>query len=202
MFIDEFTTWIADQLMSDGNILLLGVFTMQINRIDTDVDIKILNDTMEALGLQQWVDFGTHHLGNITDLIFTELASKIEILSCAPGQFISDQCMVTCEIKYKNDSPTEENITYHRISKLDTDAFIKDLVLTGVTDDLDPAMMIHVFQHKLSRVHDKHTPIMTRKLPARQPKPWFNEDIKEQKWRKYRENHQWLGFKVEKYSTD
>ena len=59
---------------------------------------------------------------------------------------------------------------------------MKDVVLTGVTDDLDTAMMIHVFQHELGRVLDKHAPIMTRKLPARQPKSWFNEDIKEQKW--------------------
>ena len=44
-------------------------------------------------------------------------------------------------------------------------------------------MMVHVFQHELSRVLDKHVPIMTRKLPARQPKPMFNEDIKEQKWK-------------------
>ena len=58
---------------------------------------------------------------------------------------------------------------------------MKDLVLTGVTDSLDPAMMIHVFQHELSRVLDKPAPITTRKLPARQPKPWFNKDIKEQK---------------------
>ena len=64
-------------------------------------------------------------------------------------------------MKYKRDKFTEENITYHRISKIDTDAFMKDSVLTWVTDDLDPAMMIHVFQHELSRVLDKHAPIMT-----------------------------------------
>ena len=84
---------------------------------------------------------------------------------------------------------------------------MKDLVLTGVTDDLDPTMMIHVFQHELSRDLDKHAPIVTRNPPVRQPKPWFNEDIKEQKqkvqrremiWRKYKENHQWLASKVEK----
>ena len=129
------------------------------------------------------------------------------MLSCTPSPFISDHYIVKCEIKYKKDRPTEENITYHKISKRDTDAFLKDLVLTGVTDDLDLAMMIHVFQHELCRVLDKHTPILTRKLPARQPKPWFNEDIKEQKqkvqrreriWRKYRETHQWLAFKAEK----
>ena len=69
MFIAEFTKWIAVQLMSDGNILYLGDFNMQTNRIDTDVDNKIFIDTMEALGLQQWVDLRTHHLGNTIDLL-------------------------------------------------------------------------------------------------------------------------------------
>ena len=84
---------------------------------------------------------------------------------------------------------------------------MKDLVLTRVTDNLDSAMMIQVFQHELSRVLDEHAPIITKRLPTRLPKLWFNEDIKEQKqkvqrreriWRKFKENHQWLAFKEEK----
>ena len=119
-------------------------------------------DTMEVLGLQQWVDFGTQHLGNTINLVFTELASNIEMLGCTPDPFISNHCMVKCEIKYKRDRPTEENITYCKTNKIDTDAFRKDLLLTGVTDDLDPAMMIHVFQQELSRVLDKHALKITR----------------------------------------
>ena len=181
LFIDEFTAWIVEQLTTDSNILLMGDFNMQTNKIDTNTDIKIFMDTIEALGLQQWVDFGTHCLGNTIDLVFTELASNIEILKCTPGPFISYHCVVKCEIKHNRDRPKDENMTYHKINKIDTDAFMKDLVLTGVTDDLDPAMMIHVFQLELSRVLDKHAPIITERLPIRQPKPWFNEDIKEQK---------------------
>ena len=179
MFIDEFTVWIVDQLTTDGNILLLGDFNMQTNRCDTNADKKIFMDTIEALGLQQWVDFGTYHLGNTIDLVFTELASNIEILRCTPGPFIFDDCVVKCEIKHKRDRPIVENTTYYKINKIDINAFVKDLVLTGDTDHLDPAMMIHVFQHELCRVLDKHAPMVTRKLPIRQPKPWFNEDIKE-----------------------
>ena len=93
MFIEEFTKWIGYQLTTDGNILPLGDFNMQTNRIDTDVDIKIFMDTTEALGLQQWVDFGTHHLGNTIDLVFTEPVSNIEMLRCTPGPFISDHCV-------------------------------------------------------------------------------------------------------------
>ena len=76
MSMDEFTAWIADQLTMESNILLLGDFNMQTNKIDTDADIKIFMNTIEALGLQQWVDFGKHHLGNAIDLVFTELASN------------------------------------------------------------------------------------------------------------------------------
>ena len=89
MFIDEFTAWIVDQLTTDGNILLLGDFNIQTNKIDTDADIKIFMDTMEALGLQQRVDFGTHHLGNTINLVFTELASNIEMLRWTPSYLIT-----------------------------------------------------------------------------------------------------------------
>ena len=84
MFIDKFTVWIVDQLTTAGNILLLGDFNKQTNKIDTNADIEIFMDTIEKLGLQQWVDFETHHLGNTIDLVFTELASNIEMLRCTP----------------------------------------------------------------------------------------------------------------------
>ena len=116
MFFDEFTAWIVDQLSTESNIVLLGDFNMQTNKIDTDADIKIFMDTIEALGLQQWVDFGTHCLGNTIDLVFTVLASNIEMMKCTPGPFISDHCVVKCEINYKRDRPTEEYITYRKIS--------------------------------------------------------------------------------------
>ena len=207
MFMDEFTAWIADQLTTESNILLMGDFNMQTNKIDTDADIKTFMDIIEALGLQQWVDFGTHHLGNTIDLVFNELASNIEIVKCTLGPFISDHCIVKCEINYKRDRPIEEYIRYHRISKIDTDAYTKDLLLTKITDDLELDTMIDVFQQELVRVLDEHAPLIGKRLQTRKPKPWFREDIKEQKqkvrrreriWRRYREDHQWLAFKSEK----
>ena len=132
---------------------------MQTNKIDTNADIKISMDTMEELGLQQWVDFGTHHLGNTINLVFTELASNIEMMRCTPGPFISDHCVVKCEIKYRRDRPMEEYIRYWKINKIDTDAFVKDLLLAKTTDDLDLATMLDVFQQELGKVLDEHAPI-------------------------------------------
>ena len=42
IFIDEFTAWIVDQITTEGNILLLGHFNMQTNKIHTNADIKFL----------------------------------------------------------------------------------------------------------------------------------------------------------------
>ena len=111
------------------------------------------------------------------------------------------------EINYKRDWPIEEYIRYRRISKIDTDAYTKDLLLTRITDDLELDTMIDVFQQELVRVLDEHAPLIGKRLQTRKPKPWFREDIKEQKqkvhrreriWRRYREDHQWLAFKSEK----
>ena len=98
---------------------------MQTNKIDTDADIKIFMDTIEALGLQKWVGFGTHHLGNTIDLVFTGLATNIEMMRCTPGPFISNHCVVKYEIKYRRDRPIEEYIRYWKINKMDNDAFVR-----------------------------------------------------------------------------
>ena len=74
---------------------------MQTNKIDTDADTKAFMEIIEALGLQQWVDFGTHRLGNTIDLVFNELASNIEIVKCTPGPFISDHCIVKWRLTTK-----------------------------------------------------------------------------------------------------
>ena len=50
--------------------------------------------------------------------------------------------------------------------------------------------MIDVFQQELGRVLDEHAPMITKRLPIRQPKPWFSEDIKEQN-RKYIEEREY-----------
>ena len=55
----------------------------------------------------------------------------------------------------------EEYIRYWKINKIDTDAFVKDLLLAKITDNLDLAMMIDVFQQELGRVLDEHAPIIT-----------------------------------------
>ena len=78
MFLDDLTNHVTEWMLSFKNILIGGNFNIHID--DTvDPDEQIINDTMEALGLQQHVTFPTHQAGNTLDLIFTETTSKLDI---------------------------------------------------------------------------------------------------------------------------
>ena len=72
MSIDDLTNYLTKWMASYRNIIICGIFNMYIDDL-TDIAAQKFNDTMEALGLQQHVNFENHCAGNILDLIFTEI---------------------------------------------------------------------------------------------------------------------------------
>ena len=67
----------------------------------TDNNSKIFVDMMEALGLQQHVNQPTHQKGNIWDLIFTEITSKINVKEIEILDFISYHWLNSATIDVK-----------------------------------------------------------------------------------------------------
>ena len=64
MFVDYLTDYLTDWMTSHRNIIICWDFNIHID------------DTTEGLGLQQHVNFETHHAGDTLDLIFTEITSQ------------------------------------------------------------------------------------------------------------------------------
>ena len=58
------------------------VINIHINNSDTDDDASTFLETIEAMGLQQHVNFDTHRKGNALDLMLTESYGGIIIKSC------------------------------------------------------------------------------------------------------------------------
>ena len=69
MFLDDLTGHPTEWMSSFKNIFIGRDFNIHIDDINVP-KAPIFNDTMEALGLQQHVDFPTHHAGN--NLIFLQ----------------------------------------------------------------------------------------------------------------------------------
>ena len=77
------------------NIIICGDFNIHIDNL-SDTEAQIFTDTMEALGLQQHVNFQTHCAGNTLGLIFTETASQFN-MGNFKGSYISDHRTIVTE---------------------------------------------------------------------------------------------------------
>lgn len=206
-FIDELTDLLVKIVAEHSNLVLLGDFNIHINDYDVDTNCQMFVDTLEALGLKIWNNGATHRLDNQLDIIATEVLGKIYVSNIENGPFISDHAAVQCNNKkiHKPDISREIRIV-RNLKSIDTQSFIKDIEesVSKIPDTEDVNYLASSLQKKLRKALDDHAPEVKKELTVRKKVPWFTPEIKdlkralrrsEQKWRKYKEHHQWLAFK-------
>ena len=206
-FLDEITELLITRLPNMENAIILGDFNMHIED-PNDYTSKIFVDTMEALGLRQYVVEPTHQKGNILDLIFTETSFQINISQLKMLDFISDHRLVSATINVKKDDVLK--ITRKKIRNF---------------KEVSPAMMMENFHPphfrlntntseahtqfilQLQKMLDKCMPEKIIKRPRKPQNIWFNNTLQQQQkivknrgriWRKYRKQHHWKAYTVER----
>ena len=113
-FSDEFTNWIAEHTMNDKNVIILGDFILHVNDPNDDNAMNFI-ETMQALALELQVRFPTHTSGNRLDLVLTELFNGLKIQQCTQDDFISDHCIVRCNLTINRPDITRKVISYHKL---------------------------------------------------------------------------------------
>ena len=103
-----------------------GDFNLHVND-ENDTDASILIDTIEAMGLQQYVIYPTHKSDNTLDLMFTELITQIQINDLSCGSFLSDHCMVDFITTIPKDEPKTKKITYRKLKDINPEDMMKDI---------------------------------------------------------------------------
>ena len=98
MFLDDFTNWLSERLIDYKNVVITGYFNIHINNQYSKEDALIFLDTITAMGLQIHNRFPTQRQGNTLDLIMSESISELEVMTCHPEPFMSDHCLVQCEL--------------------------------------------------------------------------------------------------------
>ena len=97
MFLDEVTDFLANFLVEHNNIIIAGDFNLHVNNTN-DPEAQVFLDTMEALGLDNHVNFATHNRGNTLDLVLTDVLSSLSVVTCKQGPFLSDHCCIELEV--------------------------------------------------------------------------------------------------------
>ena len=101
MFIDEMTDLLTDKIPKYSNLIILEHFNISAENLSKP-DTVIFNDTMGALGLQQHVQGPTNIMGNMLDLIFTQLEMQLTVTGAATHGFVPDHCMVSTDLSLKS----------------------------------------------------------------------------------------------------
>ena len=97
MFIDDITDLLTDNIPKYSNLIILGDFNICTDN-DSNPHAVIFNDTMAALCLQQHIQGPAHKMGNMLDLIFSQLEMQLTVTSTATHGFVSDHYMVSIEL--------------------------------------------------------------------------------------------------------
>ena len=125
-------------MSSFKNILNGGDYNIHIDDIN-DPDVWIFNDTMEALGLQQHVDFPTHHAGSNLDLIFTEITSQLDT-RISKGRYISEHRAIVAELNIGIHHTISTTVTFRYLRQINVEEFIASLNFDNVEDWEHPSI--------------------------------------------------------------
>ena len=159
-------------------------------------------DTMDALGLIQHVNFATHCSGNIMDHIYTDEASSIKIDQCIQLDYIFDHRIIDCKTTLEKEPIVNQEVLYHDINGIIIEDFMDELSFDyGDTPMLQA--VVDGFNKSLLEALDKHTPLVTKKIPVRWKVPWFDSKVWVQKQerrkremlrRRFKTDEQWKSY--------
>ena len=197
-FLDEFTDWIAEYIMNNTNVIILGDFNLHVNDPNDDNAMNFVEKT-QALALEH-VKFPTHTPGNMLDLVFTELFKGLKIQQCTQDDYILDHCIIKCNLTIKRPEITRKVLSYHKPKDINIQHMV-DSINLNCDDDLDG--LVEQFDKALSKALDEVAPIQTKLQTVYRSMPWFTDEVKECKqfmrrrekiWRKYKTDSTKLAF--------
>ena len=206
-FIDEFTEWLTDQIVSYDNVYITGDFNIHINNTILDDEASAFVDFMEALCLEQHCNFITHKAGNTLDLVMAEAFSGLQIKACQAGDFISNHCIVQSWVLIIKNVIHHKMITYRKLGDINIEGLVEDMKLEDLAEINDVNVMTKLCEYRMRESLDIHAAMQTKSIMIRQTNPCFMENVRSLKkavrrrekicW-KYKTEDTWLAYKMVK----
>ena len=208
--IPEFCLEFADlmaRVQDKPNLLITGDFNIHMDD-PNNAEAWLFKNDLDALGLNQIVNFPTHKDGHILDLVIKEEVSKFKINKCEPGAIISDHISVICELNVPKKNVEIKERKSRNLKKINTELFNADLQSTEeeIIQNNNLHEIVNIFESNCKRTLDKHAPERIKKQCERKKEIWFMDKVNEQKitvrnaekrYIKYRQDHQFRTFKME-----
>ena len=206
-FFDDFAEVISPLSVSSSNLLICGDFNIHVNDCNNTYARKF-QDLIYGLNLQQHVQFPTHVHGHTLDLVLT--VDDENLLFMKPpmiGHRLSDHDTILIHVNLAKSEPVKKEILYRKLRQIDIGKFRKDLLdlklVTGKTSNIDVAL----YNSELSGLLDVHAPLRKKVMSVRELRPWYNNNIAQEKklrrkkeriWRKAKSTDSWNQYKLQR----
>ena len=176
-FLDHLTDLLSHVVPNHQYIIILGDFNIHISDPE-DQDAQILQNTLNAFNLKQHVNIPTHNLGHTIDLIITLNDYRGKLI---PGSYISDHRMITLDTNISKPKPKTEikyvcNLMDNKIQE-----FIDEFNNMPILNSSNPKDATNQLNLVILRTMDKIAPKQVKKITSRIRKPWYDDDLKQQR---------------------
>ena len=184
MFVDDFSDFLSEFLMTNENILVMGDFNIHHNDLNNP-DTQMFSDTVFALGP----------------------LSTLRVNAITLGPYFSDHCAIKLRVSVPKPEIERKSVKFRKAAEIDSASFVSDLDITGLESEENLNILVVKYSRELRRVLNIHAPEIERKITIRHKNPWFKPELRHQKWkvqqrecvwRKYHQQHQWEALKRER----
>ena len=112
-FFQQFSGYLETVIFSPEPLLICGDFNIHVEIADNPDAVTFL-DMLESMALKQYVNFSTHEHGHTLDLIITRSSDSIILNEPKLGPFLSDHCIINCQLNVRKAKPTTKQVTFRR----------------------------------------------------------------------------------------
>ena len=89
----------------------------------------------------------------------SESISELEVIACHPGPFMSDHCLVQCELRVPREDMIRKTINDHKLKNLNTRELVDDMELDKLDfNEKDLDNLVILYENKIRKAFNKHAP--------------------------------------------
>ena len=204
-FTEEFVKNMECLTLKHLNPLITGDFNIHINDKE-DTEAMDFIHTIDALGMDQHVNFCTHRDGHTLDLIITPHLMKLTVLRTIQGPFFSDHSTVITTVGMIRPKFPRRKIRYRRMKAIQPQTFgpLLQGMLLNVDKTQTPHKLAQDFDTLARILIDIFAPEKQSLMTVRPGQIWYNMEIKilkrkvrklEKEWKEIPSVHTWTAFR-------
>ena len=177
-FANELAVYMERNINTIGEQIIVGDFNVYINKQD-DSNAIIITDVLESFNLSNCVEFPTHKLPKILDLVINQQNSRC-IRNICQGHLLSDHHLVLFNIMSKSKVSLSRKQAFRKYKSISPEDFsanvIKELKFINITYTTTDNL-VSAYDRSLKSVLDAHEPLKIKSVSCRRRVPWFSADL-------------------------